>query len=314
VTFTVSSQAVFSGSLSLGTNSYRFNSQFYDSSSATAVATNGTNRLVVSLQLDNSALPGHATGTVSDGKFTATLAAYQQDLGWTAAHPAPQAGTYTLVLPGNADAAAGPGGDSYGTVTVDPLGNLTAIVTLADNAASSQGVPLSNGGQWPLYFAAPGVPQSLLGWVTFNTNGAGGIPDGFSGTVTWVKDAGPGTFYPGGFTNSSVLLGSAYSAASQKAHGLGLISPVTVTLSGGNLAAPVSETVSESGLQTYQTADKKTLTLTIVPATGAFSGQYVAPGTTRKVPLAGVVLPYPGEARGFFLGTNQSGAVRLQGN
>ena len=72
--------------------------------------------------------------------------------------------------------------------------------------------------------------------------------------------------------------------------------------------------MSASGLQTYQTADKKTLTLTIVPATGAFSGQYVAPGTTKKVPLAGVVLQYQDEARGFFLGTNQSGSVLLQGN
>jgi hypothetical protein len=45
-----------------------------------------------------------------------------------------------------------------------------------------------------------------------------------------------------------------------------------------------------------------------------FSGQYIAPGTSKKIPLAGAVLQNEGEARGFFLGTNQSGAVLLKGN
>jgi hypothetical protein len=40
----------------------------------------------------------------------------------------------------------------------------------------------------------------------------------------------------------------------------------------------------------------------------------VTPGTGKKVPLAGVVLQYQDVARGFFLGTNESGAVLLQGN
>jgi hypothetical protein len=217
-----------------------------------------------------------------------------------------------LVLPGNANAAAGPGGDSYGTATVDASGNLTAIVNLSDNATYSQSVPVSQGGQWPLYLTPSGVAQPLLGWVAFDTNGSGGRPLGFSGTVTWSKAAGSGAYYANGFTYSSVLLGSAYSAAYQKTNGLALNNP-SITLSGGNLPASVTDYAPASGLETYQAAGKNP-TLTINAATGLFTGQYVEPVTGRKVSLAGAVLQSNRVAGGFFLGTNQSGAVWLQGN
>ncbi|MGD0413338.1 MAG: hypothetical protein ABSC18_16730, partial [Verrucomicrobiota bacterium] len=284
VSFTVTSLGAFNGKLVIGTNDYLFASQFNLANSAITKATNAartaTDVLNLTLQISDSATSGQATGTVSNAEFSASLLAYQKPA-WTAANPAPQAGSYTLVLPGNANAAASPGGDSYGTVTVDVLGNLTAIGTLADNVSFSQGVPLSTAGQWPLY-------------------------------ITWIKAAGPGTYYPNGFTNSSVLLGSLYSAAYQQTNGLALRSP-TLALTGGNLPAGMTNNVSVSGLETYQTTNKN-LTLTIKPSTGMFSGQSVAPGTTKSISLAGVVLQNKGVAAGFFLGTNQSGAVWLQGN
>lgn len=195
---------------------------------------------------------------------------------------------------------------------MDRLGNLTAVGTLADSLAFSQTVPLSKEGNWPLYFTPAGVTQPLLGWVTFDTDGLGGRPAEFNGTVTWIRAAGPGTLYTNGFTNSSGLLGSTYSAPYQTTNGLALSNP-SITLSGGDLTAEVSDPVSLIGLESYQTADKS-LTLTIAPASGSFTFQYVAPGTTKKVTGAGVVLQNQGAARGFFLGADQSGAVLLQGN
>ena len=311
VTFTLKNNGVFSGSLRFGSTNYPFSSQFNIAESATAFATNGTNKLTVALQLGQSPQLDAATGSVTNANFQAGLKAYRKPA-WTAANPAPQAGSYTLVLPGNANAAAGPGGDSYGTATVDASGNLTAIVTLADNVTYSQSVPVSQGGQWPLYITPSGVAQPLLGWVAFDTNGTGGKPIGFGGTVTWIRAAGPGTYYTNGFTNSSVLLGSVYSAAYQKTNGLALNNP-TLTLSGGNLPASVTDNVTVSGLETYQ-APGKNPTLTINAATGLFTGQYVEPVTGRKVTLAGAVLQSNRVAGGFFLGTNQTGAVWLQGN
>jgi hypothetical protein len=294
----------------MGSTNYPFSGRFDLAQYATLLATNGENVLSVAIQLGQSGLTDKATGSVSNAEFGASLTAYRAP-GWTAATPAPQAGSYTLVLPGNTNAAAGPGGDSYGTVKVDALGNLTAVGTLADNVSFSQSVPLSMNGKWPLYITPSGVPQPLVGWVAFDTNGVGGSPAGFTGTVTWVKGAGSGNLYPGGFTNTSVLLGSAYSAAWQRTNGLGLTN-VTVTLSGGDLG-DITNSVIASGLETYKTADGKTLTLTISPSSGAFSGQYEPVGG-KKISLAGVVLQNRRVAGGFFLGTNQSGAVWLQGN
>jgi hypothetical protein len=56
------------------------------------------------------------------------------------------------------------------------------------------------------------------------------------------------------------------------------------------------------------------LTLTINQTTGLFSGDYEAAGSKARTPLAGVVLQDQSVARGFFLGTNQSGTVLLQGD
>jgi hypothetical protein len=133
-----------------------------------------------------------------------------------------------------------------------------------------------------------------------------------TGELTWVKGAGPGTYYGKGFTNSLVLLGSAYSAAYQRINGLGLTNP-SITLSGGNLAAEISDMVEASGLETYTTANRTTLTLTINPTNGLFSGKY-APASGKAISLGGAVLQNSGKAGGFFLGTDQSGAVWLQGN
>jgi hypothetical protein len=311
VNFTLNSQGIFSGKLTIGTTNYPFSSRFNIGDTAAFNVTNGHNVLAVNLQVGLATLTDEATGTVTNSRFSANLIAYHNPV-WTTAHPAPQAGTYTLILPGNPNAAASPGGDGYGTVTVDALGNLTAVGTLADGAAFSQSIPVSAEGQWPLYFVPAGVPQPVLGWVTFDTNGAGGTAAGFSGAVTWTKSPGPGSLYTNGFTNASLLLGSIYSAIYQRTNGLGLTSP-SITLTGGNLSGTVSEAVNLNGTQTYQSPDHS-LTLTINPATGLFTGQYVAPGTSRRVPLAGAVLQNAATARGFFLGTNQSGAVLLQGN
>ena len=63
-------------------------------------------------------------------------------------------------------------------------------------------------------------------------------------------------------TPNSILLGSIFSGANS----LKLANP-TITLSGGNLAATVTDAVSVSGGVTYQSAGKN-LTLTINAKTG----------------------------------------------
>ena len=155
VTFAVNSNGVFSGHLQISTNKYTFSSQFFGNGVTTVNATSGTNVLSVTLQIDttNFANPSPlVTGEVSSAAWNSTLMADLAPV-YTTKRQAPQTGSYTMVLPGDANAAASPGGDSYGTVTVNNLGSLTAALNLADgvNVSLGQSVPLSGSGMWPLY-------------------------------------------------------------------------------------------------------------------------------------------------------------------
>jgi hypothetical protein len=307
VSFTVTSNGVFSGHLQITTNKYSFSSQFYGDGLATVTATNGTNQLTVTLQLDTTNLINpsiQATGSVVNGtNWDAMLLADVAPV-WTTKKPAPQQGSYTMALAGSTNAAASPGGDSYGTVTVDSLANLSTVLNLADGVTLSQSVPVAASGMWPLYLTPlTGVAQPLIGWISFNTN----APAGFSGLVSWNKAAGPGLYYTNGFDTHGILQGSIYASTNY----LLLTNPV-ILLSGGNLATPLTNAVSLSSKTIYKNAAGN-LTLTITSATGLFTGSYTATGSKVKVPLAGAVLQDQNVAEGFFLGTNQSGAVLLQG-
>jgi hypothetical protein len=307
---TLSASGAFSGHLQIAASKYPFASKFNSTGMASVNTTNGTNHLSVTLQLDPGSpggAPPQITGQVSNGTWESPLT---NDLApvWTAKNPAPQEGYYTMALPGNPGATNSPGGDSWGTATVSKTGNVKAVLNLADGAgvSVSQSAPVSALGLWPLYFyTSKGAPQTVLGWVGLGTNPA--VSFATNSLVNWIRGAGPGGYYTNGFTNSAVLLGGVY----EKTNRLSLTNPV-VTLSGGNLEAVVSEPVSVSGKVTYED-EGKDLKLTINQATGGVTGQYEAEGSRKKTPLEGVVLQGQGVVRGFFLGTNESGAAQMKG-
>jgi len=94
-----------------------------------AIARRGLSPLNVQLQLDLSG-EEMITGTISDGIWTAQLAANRAHFSKTT--PAPQSGSYTLVIPGSDDSTSQPGGNGAGTLKVDTSGNITFTGTLGD--------------------------------------------------------------------------------------------------------------------------------------------------------------------------------------
>ena len=146
------------------------------------------------LQLDLSG--GDAiTGNLSNALWTAELAANRAV--YSKANPASQAGKYTLVLPGSPNADIEPGGDGYGSASVDPSGNITFSGTLGDGTKVSQVATVSKEAQWGLYIPLYSGQGSVLGWLTF-TNQA---DSDLEGLVNWIKPAHSVTnVYPAGFT------------------------------------------------------------------------------------------------------------------
>jgi hypothetical protein len=91
---------------------------------------------------------------------------------------------------------------------------------------------------------------------------------------------------------------------------LSLTSP-TVTISGGDLAESLTNSVTQKS-ETYSAGTNATLTIST--GNGSFSGKFYDPNTRKAQTFNGVVLQNQGAARGYFLGTNESGAVLLEGN
>ena len=210
-----------------------------------------------------------------------------------------------MALPWESGTVNTSGGDSYGAGTLGKLGVLTIAGTLADGTAFNASAPVSQYNQWPFHFFSASGKDSVLGWVSVVTNSS---ETNLTGTnVSWFKAAGKGPLYPAGFTNALPLIGSPWRPA-KNSPPLTLANPVVI-ISGGGLTEALTNYVS---LQNYLTYTNNGLSLSISPSSGRFTGWFLDSGASLKQTMSGVVLTNEGVARGFFSGTNVSGAVLLQ--
>ena len=128
-------------------------------------------------------------------------------LGYSAAHPVPQAGNYTMTLLGTNDGTLGPNYGSFARVTVAPNGKVRLTGLLSDGTLINQTAPISTNGGWPLYVSLYAGKGSLSGWINFANLPASRL----NGTVSWIKTGTYGPYYAKGFTNDMSALGSAMS-------------------------------------------------------------------------------------------------------
>ncbi len=292
-TLTLNSGGAFSGRLMMGQSTYTFASLFYGSGIQQVQARSGKQTVMLNLQLDVSGNSGTIRGDVNGGAWDSPLLANITPV-WTAKNPSPFAGRYTIALTGAAEM-----GDSFGVVKVSGLGGVSVAGSLADGSGFSQAVPVSKSGQWPFYSYAASGKDTVLGWVSFS---GGSLA---AANVTWIKAPGSGHYYPSGFDDALQLIGSPYTAPPKNSPALSLLN-ASVTLSGGNLANQITSPVT---LQRNLSYASGSVTISFTNSTGAFTGKLGANEAMR-----GVILQNQNSARGFFLGTNQSGEVLLQGN
>ncbi len=289
----------FSAKLQMTGKTYSYSGQF----SAAGAASNVVSRaklspLTVQLQL-NPAGDG-LSGVISNDTWTAELFANRAVYSKT--NPAPQAGKYTLLIPGGDGSPAQPGGDGFGTAAVDGLGNVTFSGTLADGTKVSQKTFASGLGEWPLYGSLYSGNGMVLGWLTFTNQATNDI----TGLVDWIKLPKPGAkLYPAGFTNSTEVLGSRYVFT----NGIPVLNLSTgqVWLANGNLTQSFTNQIV-LGANNKVTGTNK-LSLAITSASGLFKGTVPNPVSGKSVSFQGIILEKQNFGGGFFLGTNQSGRV-----
>ena len=141
------------------------------------------------------------------------------------------------------------------------------------------------------------------------------------GDLFWNKVSGwTNALYQGGFTNSQTVEGSGYIKPP-------LLTPVlsntvmTAVLADGNLpdsitnGATLSIILNNKIFFTNATppVNPNGIKGNLSAARGEFSGSFTNPASSAKTPIKGVALQGSGDGaiRGSFVGTNQSGSIRI---
>ncbi|HEU0008440.1 MAG TPA: Ig-like domain-containing protein, partial [Verrucomicrobiae bacterium] len=220
------------------------------------------------------------------------------------------AGKYTLTVAGVPDDPTYPGGDGYGTVTIDAKGNVKFSGVLADGVKVTRSVPLSKNAYWPHHAVAYSGRGSTYGWIGIDPNNEFSQLDG---RITWLRPSnGPPKFYTNGFILDTHLTGSLYRAPVGATNRILNLTNAQIVLNGGNLASSPSINNVILGLSSKVTnASPNTLTCTFTLSTGLFTGTYREPGATLTITFRGAVLQQEKQNRGsgHFLGTTESGQV-----
>ena len=310
---TVTAQGSLTAKLQLAGGTYSLSGSF----SAVGAYSNSMARpkqgpLSVLLQLDLTGSQ-NITGSVSSTAWSADLRAYRAMYSPTA--KAPESGKkFTLVIPGATNAAAGPGGNGFGTVSVDVSGNIKFSGSLGDGTKVTQAGLVVGQGQWPFYLSPYGGKGLVQGWLSFLTNGAA---LDLAGPVGWFKLGGvSGKLYPSGFAfpDGVGVTGSVYAFTNgvrvlDWTNGAGIIE-----LEGGNLPDSITNgLILGSNNKVSATNKLSKLTLTLTTASGLFQGSVPTAGG-KSIPVSGVLLQNANAGYGLFLGTNQSGGVSLLPN
>ncbi len=304
VKLSVSSSGAFSGKLQMGAETYTFNSKFNGAGIATANAKGHAGTLALYLLLDPSGTSGQINGTVTGSSFTASLSA---DFGpvYTGSNPSPYAGSFVTALPWDTgtDSTNETGGDSWGVGTVTKAGELTLAGSLADGSHFSSSAPVSKYGAWPFYVYSSSSKDIVLGWAA--------VSNGINSTnIAWVKPANVTRLYPNGFETILQTTNSPWQTLTANSHPF-VDTNILMTLSGGDLAAPITNTLGTKNFITY-TGSKSSVT---IGSSGSFTGWFTDPASNKKVSISGVVLTDISTGsigRGYFLGTDSSGTVLLQ--
>jgi len=260
--------------------------------------------VTVELHLDFVNGTEQLSGTVSDGSWTAIYLGDRSS--WNTTNN-PFQGRYSVVLPAASDPSA-PAGHGYGFAIIDRAGNLVFSGKSGDGAPMTQAVPISRSGEWPMYVPLYGGSGSMLSWITFTNVAA----EPMRGLLSWIRTPKPGSvYYPGGFSNDIAVASSVFTrpTATNKIANLDLI---RVVASEGNLAVPVTNYVLLTAASKIYNTNGVNFTMALNATNGVFSGTFRVPGTVTTRSFYGALLQNRDAGYGYFLGTNQSGQVRLE--
>ncbi len=306
----LATNGTFSGYLLSAGNSNIFSGQFGVSNAHAAVTASTYN---LDLTVDTTAAwTETVTGSISNSgaSWNAPLLSYRA--GYSATFPTSLAGTYLFALPGFADPADGPAGDSLLKLAVTVTGAVSLTGYTADDTYAAQSSLISTAGYYPLYVPLynHGADGALIGWLAFTGELTNSVTS--ASTITWFNDAGATALYPAGFTNQAAPFAAQYDSTLSD---LLSFSSGTVILSGGDLSGPVTNLVTLSAnVITVDPSATNGLSLTMDRASGEIIGTFVGPNNRTNVIDSVILQNTTNVARGYFIGPSHGGSFILLGN
>jgi hypothetical protein len=300
-TLTSTSRGTYTGKFQIGRSKVTVKGLLaIDGKATNVVARPGLSSLTLEVALEVGDTPGHMTGRVTDGSWTARLLGDRKFYN-SKTNPAPFAGNFTMVVP--SDGQHGPMGSGYGTVKVDGNGVATFVGMMADGTKAVQKVALSRFGNWPFYLGLYKGGGSALGWLAVTNDDIGGL-------VSWIKPSMVCKYYTEGLTNEATVVGAAYRAPSPSELQGGGVRRVDVICSGANLGEAIAAELMLLPNGKMMTKGD-TFNFGISPTTGLFKGTVMDSATGKPHSFGGVMLQKWNVGSGLVFGTNQVGLIEV---
>jgi hypothetical protein len=220
-------------------------------------------------------------------------------------HPSPQAGSWTMIIPGG-DGITEPAGAGLVSVKVDPAGKVSVSGFLADGTQIAQKTLIGEDGSWPLFNRMYNKLGSISGWIDF----APAPGAGKGGMVVWIQPSRNKPPFASGFANTLAAEASPYQAPAKGGNPFGFSNGIVV-LSYAGVGTPLTNSFHLDATGKIVCDHPETFSLKLTGNTGFFSGTArTASGTVYK--YRGALLQEQRRGHGYFLNANkESGLVYL---
>lgn len=318
---TLAPNGTYTGSLKVGALSLKLKGKFSNDGRSTQTVRFRRVDYTIDLTLNVSGTgAGQITGTVKGGNVDVVIGAGRAIYD-RRTNPAPQAGTYNVIIP----PAAGQGSDypvgfGIGRIVVSPSGAARFTGRTGTTPTFNAAARLSADGTWPFFGSLYTKRGSISGVIVFDlANSAHDL----TGTLAWFKPAGVTNIpvHTAGFVGQSTLIGAKYTPALAGERvflvgsgGAGRLS-ISAPADGAHPALAVTfdatlgtdHKLTAVALGTDPISEVKAA---FSPFTGQFVGSFVEGGVVTK--FAGIAVDSKlNRGAGFFRRGTSTGAIEI---
>jgi len=310
----------FIGRVSLGSYTGALSGAFDPDGDATVIV-NRKDEPAITLVLNLDPVTGALSGSLSTETDGSSAVAGSMAPTYSGTNAAPQAGTYTLLIPPDPIPTPGtdiPQGVGYCRLVVSSKGTVRLAGRLADSTSVGVSAYIAPDGSFPVYARLYGGKGFLYGVLKFETVTISGSESDLDGVLQWQKPASKNqnAMFPAGFATTSGAIGSAYLATRNlkkaESHLDAEDYEGTVSLANGDLSAPIDDQVALVGPGLFrELTAKDPLVIRVDTNTGIFTGAFLDPATNSVRRLRGAVFQKRALAAGSFINHSTSGSVVL---